>query len=463
MDLGGWGRVAARAFPWHTGMTTGGTPRRLAASEQIRCQPGEGLFWHLGPAATAVLAPLLPATRRRAATLLVAAGLLLPLAAARAGAQEGRAAILTTPDGEREVRVLGWTAAGPRVAGARPGGEVVRDWLELRLPAAGSGAPEAEAIWRLELTGGGWLRGLPSGGDADRLTWRLAPGARGDLDLLWVRRLGRGRLPTPAGAEGPDRLWLDMDGSLDERRGWLLGLWEAGLDFEGPGGESRHPWSRVLGLALTPEETPRTELQAWVVLAGERGVLPAVRIRELGERLVLETPWQATWELPAAAVVSLHRRSAPVRDLTEMAPEATAGPGGPVLSWRPWRHRSVEGRPLRVAGRVRPTGWGTRAPARILLGEVGPGTLRVRVGVDDEVAGGRRRQPVVFRILRDGRELARTPPVEYGEPPRLLVVALPERGPLELRTEVAGGGPSTGAHGDWLEPLLLPLEWPELP
>jgi alpha-galactosidase len=108
---------------------------------------------------------------------------------------------------------------------------------------------------------------------------------------------------------------------------------------------------------------------------------------------------------------------------------------------------SVEGHPITIAGKVYAHGVGTHATSEmhVQLGGAAA-SFTADVGVDDEPCGGV--GTVVFSVLVDGKELARTPVVKKGEPARHLEVDL--TGARELTLVVEDGGDNINFdHADW--------------
>lgn len=363
------------------------------------------------------------------------------------------ALLLLTSMGEQDARLAGWGPAGPVLDGmATPA-----DWLEIRFPGAPAvpavPAAAAPAAWEVELAHGVCLPGTPIGGDERHAFWRLPSGLELRFDSLWLRRLGAGGLRRPAPAD-QDLLWLrGPEGGVDRRSGWMVGWRDTGLDFEDQSGAHVHPWGRVLALQLVQEEVPEWDGGVWIVLQQGGHLLARVESLESGQ-LRLAVPWGDAWTVPLAQVAALRRRGAPLEALAERAPLRSRGPDGPVLDWSPRLGRSVEGRALRVAGMEFATGFGTHAPAEVVVAVPGPGRFAARVGVDDETLAFRSRAVVRFRVLWGDEELAQAQ-AAAGQAPQFLRAEVPGAGELRLLCEPLEEV-AAGAHGDWLDPVFVP-------
>lgn len=132
--------------------------------------------------------------------------------------------------------------------------------------------------------------------------------------------------------------------------------------------------------------------------------------------------------------------------LSDLKPsKATAGWGG-----APKKDRSIEGKPLRVAGMEYARGMGTHAASEIVLA-LEPRFRRfvAVVGVDDEIKGDGRAS-VAFEVHADGNRLAGSPVVRAGGKWHF-DVALPA-GARELRLVATGGEDGvTCDHADWVD------------
>jgi len=344
---------------------------------------------------------------------------------------------------------LGWEAQGPILAD----GPAPSDWFEVRL----AGPALEPGPWKLELAGGGWLSGAPGSGEGDQASWRVPSGIAVPLDMVWVRRVARDSFQGWEDSER-DLLWLETPGkaSLDRRSGWFHGWKTSGIQFEGVEGLREFSWDRVAGLRLLEEKVAPFEGGVWLLFGGG-GKLAARPLELHAGNLVVALPWLKHWEVPLSALRGIRRRGSPgiLEDLGERQPGVVRPGARGIFPWTPRRGWSVEGRPLRVAGREYASGFGTRVPTELVFAGVGPGDFVCRVGVDDEVAGFRRPRPVRFRILFRGREVAASPVLKAGDEPRFLRARLEGEGELRLVAEPAAVLPF-GGHADWLDPLWFP-------
>jgi hypothetical protein len=120
---------------------------------------------------------------------------------------------------------------------------------------------------------------------------------------------------------------------------------------------------------------------------------------------------------------------------------------------KPRRNRSVDEKPLTVAGKVYERGIGTHAPSEIVydLGGRYSG-LTALVGIDDEVPPDNGEADVIFQVFGDGKKLFDSGSVRRGS---LKPVAVPLTGVKELKLVVDPNGGLGWDHADWLNPQLL--------
>ncbi|MGX1971787.1 NPCBM/NEW2 domain-containing protein [Streptomyces kronopolitis] len=132
--------------------------------------------------------------------------------------------------------------------------------------------------------------------------------------------------------------------------------------------------------------------------------------------------------------------------LTARPWSASANGWGPV-----GQNRTVDGRPLTIAGAGYAEGLGAHAPSEIVYQLGGTCShLGVDVGVDDEVGAN---GSVVFQIYRDGTEVADSGLMTVGQPARHLSADLTGGGVLRLVVTDGGNG-NNSDHADWGRPLI---------
>lgn len=165
---------------------------------------------------------------------------------------------------------------------------------------------------------------------------------------------------------------------------------------------------------------------------------------------------------------SKHPSSRPSKSATR-SPSAPRSPEGnprpahtTALTARPWtssqnawgpvgQNRSIDGRPLTIAGTSYAEGLGAHANSAITYHLGGTcSALTVDVGIDDEVGAN---GSVVFQIYRDDTLVAASGLVTVGQSAKPLTADL--TGGTELRLVVTDGGNGNNSdHADWGGPLI---------
>ncbi|MEI9903479.1 MAG: NPCBM/NEW2 domain-containing protein [Asticcacaulis sp.] len=88
-------------------------------------------------------------------------------------------------------------------------------------------------------------------------------------------------------------------------------------------------------------------------------------------------------------------------------------------------------KPLRVAGQDYDSGIGVLSNSLLQVrNDGGYGTFRASVGVDDSTAN--RDRAVTFAVYADGRLVAKTPPMKFGDAPRDIAAAVAGHRVIEL-------------------------------
>ena len=116
-------------------------------------------------------------------------------------------------------------------------------------------------------------------------------------------------------------------------------------------------------------------------------------------------------------------------------------------------NRSIDGKPLTLAGKSYEHGWGSHAVSEIPL-TVPEGALRLRglAGVDDEVGAGK--GSVKFRILSGSGILWESPVMKAGDEPAAFDVAVPHALHRKLYLQADDQGQQDFDHANWVN-----LEW----
>jgi alpha-galactosidase len=116
--------------------------------------------------------------------------------------------------------------------------------------------------------------------------------------------------------------------------------------------------------------------------------------------------------------------------------------------------RSPFGEPLRVAGRLFPSGLGVLSGSRLEVRKPhGMRRFSAEVGVDDGATG--RGASVIFEVYGDGRLLSRSRPARFGQPAQRLDARVDGVRLIELVARAQGGSAAGAAPVVWGEAALM--------
>lgn len=251
---------------------------------------------------------------------------------------------------------------------------------------------------------------------------------------------------------GAEILWLAPNG--DRLSGGFLGLDEKSVKFEPSTGPITIDLAKVVALGFDASlvvypkpEGPFVELTS---TDGSRLGVTQLKL-EQGE-VVATTRFGAPIRLALNDLVHLHARSGALEYLTErdVADAKYVPYVGPTRPFR--RNSTVDGHPLRLAGRTYDRGLGTQSRT-LLAYRLKPGDRRFQalVGLDDRAGP---LGSVVFRVLVDAQERFVSPPISSRDTPRSVDVDLTGAKLLILITEFGERG-EVRDFADWVEARIL--------
>ncbi len=390
-----------------------------------------------------------------------------------------RAGELILDDGGRERRIPGedllLLAAQPD--SARPD-STPPDPARPEQEAAGAVADEPEELAPdlLVLAGsagrrdrGDRLWGRLLGGDAFGLTYSVEGSAPFDVPFDHVERL-LPRLSRPVdqlirleGAGLDDRVWQLLDGgALDGVTGVVDRISSDNVVLDSALGPLGFDVDTLLAVVFGSTEAPDTTLGGLpVVVRLKGGSRMEAGLRDLRDGVVvLQTRFAERLAVPLHAVASMVSRRPGTVLLADLSPtEVVEWPalGTPDDFLFPWRRElSVTGRSLSVSGIPRATGLGVHANARLVFDlPEGTRSLRVSVGLVDEVHELPADASMRFTVLVDGQSRADSGVIREGDPPQVLRVDRLSAGQrLELLADDAGDL-DAGDRGAWFDGVIL--------
>jgi len=267
-------------------------------------------------------------------------------------------------------------------------------------------------------------------------------------------------------AEGfDDRVWKRRsDASLDDVAGVIAEVGVEGLVLESPLGDLELDWDEVLAVALADTIHPGRELKGWPVRLALRGgsTFAAGLVSVSPQQLVVNTQFaEGLVVLPGelASMLLSDRADQPPLLLADLSPvEVDEWPslGRDESTLFPWqRNLAVAGDMLALGGLPRATGLGVHAYSTLVFA-VPPGarTLRVTVGLSDDVYRIPAQGSVSFDVRSQGRDLARVVEQVEGDAPVVLRLSGLDAGQLLEFTVGDGGDHDAGDRAVWVDGLF---------
>jgi len=270
-----------------------------------------------------------------------------------------------------------------------------------------------------------------------------APGQTDELDGLWDRVRLEPRDAEVVWMMNGDRLACGFLG-LDDRK--------IKIQVEGKPVEIDRPGILAVGFdpALVNYPRPKSDFMEVTLTDGTRLGVEGARIDEGSVQATAR--FGQTIRFPLTALVRVHARSRSVVYLSERKPAEAryASYVGPTRDYR--IDRTVDGHLMQLAGQTYDRGIGTQSRT-LLAYAIEPGDRRFQalVGVDERAGP---LGSVVFRVLVDGAERFKTPPLTDRDVPRSIDVDLAGGKFLILVTEFGDRG-NVRDLADWVEARLI--------
>jgi len=269
------------------------------------------------------------------------------------------------------------------------------------------------------------------------------PGQTDELDLLWDRvRL------EPRKTEV---VWL-MNG--DRLSGGFLGLDDRKLKIQVDGKPVEIDRPGILAAGFDPRlvnyPRPKSDFMEVTLTDGTRLGVEGARIDEGSVQAT--TRFGQSIRFPLSDLVRVHARSGSVVYLSERKPAEVRYVSyvGPTRDYR--LDRTVDGHLFQLAGQTYDRGIGTESRTLMAYGiEPGDRRFQALVGVDERAGP---LGSVVFRVLLDGVERFKTPPLTDRDAPRSIDVDLSGGKFLFLVTEFGDRG-NVRDLADWVEARLI--------
>ena len=246
-------------------------------------------------------------------------------------------------------------------------------------------------------------------------------------------------------------LWL---ANGDRVAGGLLGLNDKTVLFQPPSGKVELDRSGVVALGFDPKlvsyPKPSGPYLDLTFVDGSRLGVSSIQLE--GNQVLATTRFGQAIKLPVGELAEVHALGSPIVYLSDLDPAGTKYVGylGPVREVR--RDRSVDGQPLRLAGKIYDRGLGTQSRSYLVY-RLEPGVKRFQalVGLDDRAGP---LGSVVFRVVVDKQERIATPPMSARDAPHPLDLDVAGAKTLVLITDFGDRG-EVRDHADWVEARLI--------
>ncbi len=246
-------------------------------------------------------------------------------------------------------------------------------------------------------------------------------------------------------------LWL---ANGDRVAGGLLGLDDKTVAFQPPSGKVEFDRSGVVALGFDPKlaQYPRPTGPYLELTFVDGSRLGASAVQLEGNQILATTRFGQAIKLPVGELAEVHPLGGAVVYLSDLEPAGTKYVAylGPVREVR--RDRSIDGQPLRIAGKVYDRGLGTQSRSYLVY-RLEPGVKRFQalVGLDDRAGP---LGSVVFRVVVDKQERFASPPMSARDAPHPLDLDVAGAKTLVLITDFGERG-EVRDHADWVEARLI--------
>ena len=117
---------------------------------------------------------------------------------------------------------------------------------------------------------------------------------------------------------------------------------------------------------------------------------------------------------------------------------------------------SIDGFDLSIARRYFNRGWSLMPQDVVALECLEDGLFAIWVGIDDDVTGFISPSPVTFSVFVNGKSRQASTAKRVAQTAQLLRLKLRKNDRVELRSSSVYET-SAGAHGDWCQPVFIPL------
>jgi len=311
------------------------------------------------------------------------------------------------------------------------------DCLQLKFAPGAKDAASENSVFFAYLQPPSRIAGTPVASDGDFLHWQTTFGELLKIDLCHVVAIARAGFVKTTVEKDSLRL-LNSSKVSDSLNGFFVGLSDNRIKFEAADAMVEVQLEQLDELVFWTDRPEDKALPSMIYLSDGSAFCAAVNKFD-DNTLFVSTLWQDVLALGIEKVSKVVSNN--VAQLSfETKLEAT----------------SVDGYELSISGDKYNQGW-SRLPNEIIrFKSLKDGLFAIWVGIDDDVKGFRAPSPVVFSVFVNNKLRQSSVAKKFGQSSQLLRIKLQENDTVELRSSAVYES-SSGAHGDWCQPVFIPF------
>ena len=311
------------------------------------------------------------------------------------------------------------------------------EWLQLDFTHGAEDLSVMRSSLFLYLQDSSRISGRPVESDGDFLLWQTTGEKTLKVDLRYVLAIAGPHFVPPQLNEDLLRMKTVNDVS-DVASGFFVALNDARVKFETGGTELEVAVEKIEALVFYSDPSAQENLPAFVYLR-DGSMFAASVISCNNNTLRVATAWQDDYVIAMSAVSRIARNESSQLSF-DVQPQST----------------SIDGFDLSIARRHFNRGWSLTPQDVVALECLEDGLFAVWVGIDDDVTGFILPSPVIFSVFVNGELRQVSMAKRVAQTAQLLRLELRKNDRVELRSSSVYET-SAGAHGDWCQPVFIPL------
>ncbi|MDG1406116.1 MAG: NPCBM/NEW2 domain-containing protein [Planctomycetota bacterium] len=311
------------------------------------------------------------------------------------------------------------------------------EWLQLDFTHGTKDLSVMRSPLFLYLQDSSRISGRPVESDGDFLLWQTTSEKTLKIDLRHVLAIAGPHFVAPHLNEDLLRMKTVNDVS-DAASGFFVALNDAKVKFETGGTELEVAVEKIEALVFYSAPRVQENLPSFVYLH-DGSMFAASVISCNNDALRVATLWQEDYALAMSKVSRITRNESSQLSF-DVQPQST----------------SIDGFDLSIAWRHFNRGWSLTPQDVVALKCLNNGLFAIWVGIDDDVTGFISPSPVTFSIFVNGKLRETSTAKRVAQTAELLRLKLRKNDRVELRSSSVYET-SAGAHGDWCQPVFIPL------